>query len=363
VSGAAAGQRLPSLTSLRWFAASAVFLSHADRLFAGTSLSSFFARIAPQGVTGVSFFFILSGFVLAWAYRPGDAAGAFYRRRFARIVPAYVVMCLVALIVPPLTYNPIASLEDLATRVFPLTLLQAWIPSRPWYFGGNSVSWSLSVEVFFYALFPLLIAPLLRLSRRGTIGLLAALVAAGEVVPLLLANTWVIYINPVFRLTEFVIGIALAALLLHGMRLRVPVAAAAALALAAYVAAGMAPDHLMFTAVTLVPFSLLILTAAESDVNGRFAKALHFPWLVRLGQWSFSFYLAHALVVSAFVRVAAGRIEGGPARLVVLLATYAAAIAAAYVLFRFVEHPFERRIRHGGTAMPDTELGTATASA
>ena len=353
--------RLPSLTSLRWFAASVVFLSHASRLFDGTSLAPLFARIAPQGVTGVSFFFILSGFVLTWSHRPGDTPRRFYRRRFARVVPAYVAMCLVALIVPPLTYNPIESLHDLATRVFPLTLLQSWIPSRPWYFGGNSVSWSLSDEVFFYALFPFLVRPLLGLAARSRIALIAGLIAVGELVPLLVHDYWFAAINPVFRLTEFVIGVCLASLLIDGVRLRVPVWAAGAAALGAYVAAGWAPNRIVVAAITLVPFALLILATAEADAAGRAQRVLHAPWLVRLGQWSFSFYLAHALVVSAFVRAADGRIDGAAPRLVVLAATYAAATAAAYALFRLVEHPFERRIRHGGTAVPPAEVASAAA--
>ena len=68
-------KRLDSLTSLRWFAASAVFLRHA-----GVQLG-----LGPQGATGVSFFFILSGFVLSRATSGPPDARAFYRRRAARI--------------------------------------------------------------------------------------------------------------------------------------------------------------------------------------------------------------------------------------------------------------------------------------
>jgi len=149
--------------------------------------------------------------------------------------------------------------------------------------------------------------------------------------------------------------------MIDGVRLRVPVGFAAALALAAYLAAGWVPDRPVLTAITLMPFALLILAAAEADLVGRSARVLHTPALVRLGQWSFSFYLSHALVVSAFVRAAEGRVDGGAARIGVLAAAYAAAIAAAYALFRLVEHPLERRIRHGGTAVPRAEIGSAAA--
>jgi peptidoglycan/LPS O-acetylase OafA/YrhL len=348
--------RMPSLTSLRWFAASAVFLSHAERLFDGTSLSGFFGRVCPQGVTGVSFFFILSGFVLAWSRRPDDTPSAFYRRRFARVVPAYWAMCVVALIVPPLTYNPIESLHDLVTRLAPLTLLQSWIPSRPFYFGGNSVSWSLSDEIFFYAMFPLFVGPIAALRRESLVRLLAVLVAVGLLVPVVVDNFWFVFVNPVFRLLEFAIGVVLCRLLLDGARLPVSMPAAAALAITAYVAAAWAPDRLMLSAVTLVPFALLVFVCAQSDLRGRSAYGLHRPWLVRLGQWSYAFYLTHALVVSAFVRAAEGRIDGSVARVVVMLGAYGTSIVAAYCLYALVEHPLEKRIRHGGTATPRSEL-------
>jgi peptidoglycan/LPS O-acetylase OafA/YrhL len=349
-------RHLPSLTSLRWFAASAVFLSHAERLFSDTSLAPLFATIAPQGATGVSFFFILSGFVLAWSHRAGDTARQFYRRRFARVVPAYWAMCVVALVVPPLTYNPIESMQDLATRVLPITLLQSWVPSAPFYFGGNSVSWSLSDEVFFYALFPLVIGPLVAMSLRARTALLLGLLAVAMLVPLVFDNVWVTFVNPVFRLTEFLIGVCLCGLLVAGVRLRVPLTAAVAIATAAYLIAGLLPERLMLSAATVVPFALLIFAAAQADVAGCGARALHSAVLVRLGQWSYSFYLAHALVVSAFVRAADGRVDGAAGRLVVMLAAYAAAIAAAYALYAVVERPFERRIRRRATAVRRAEV-------
>ena len=82
---------LPRLTSLRWFAALAVFLVHADSLFQWAPL-----RLFRFGASGVTFFFILSGFVLTWSMVPNLSARTFWWRRFARIYPA----CFVALMVP-----------------------------------------------------------------------------------------------------------------------------------------------------------------------------------------------------------------------------------------------------------------------
>lgn len=166
------------------------------------------------------------------------------------------------------------------------------------------MSWSLSDKVFFYALFPFSHPVAAQLALRERLVLLAVLLTVGEVVPMLVQDIWIVFINPPFRLTEFLIGVCLAALVIDGVRPRVPVGFATALALAACLAAGWVPDRRMLSAITLMPFALLILAAAEEDLAGRPARVLHTAALVRLGQWLFSFSLAHALVVSAFVRVA-----------------------------------------------------------
>lgn len=78
---------LPRLTSLRAFAALAVFGFHC-----GTVLNWAVAqRLAGVGYVGVSFFFVLSGFVFAWSIPPGRPARDFYRRRLARVYTMHLV--------------------------------------------------------------------------------------------------------------------------------------------------------------------------------------------------------------------------------------------------------------------------------
>jgi peptidoglycan/LPS O-acetylase OafA/YrhL len=144
------GGHLRRLTSLRWFAALAVFADHAVSSGHGSS------RWFVLGDAGVSFFFVLSGVVLAWSARPGDTARRFWRRRFARIYPATLVSGVAAglLIWAGWVYG---SLRGFAA-VTHLFLIQAWWPSgqNPVY-AYNGVAWSLSCEAFFYLLFPLLL--------------------------------------------------------------------------------------------------------------------------------------------------------------------------------------------------------------
>lgn len=72
--------RLPSLTGMRFPAALLVFLFHvslpAGWLMPGDANSTLFARLVEQaGGVGVTFFFVLSGFVLTWSAREGTRPG------------------------------------------------------------------------------------------------------------------------------------------------------------------------------------------------------------------------------------------------------------------------------------------------
>ena len=163
--------QLPALTSVRFLAAVWVALFHAQvmRVFCGPV---WLQLIGFVGYMGVSFFFVLSGFILVYTYSDRVVGlREFWQMRFARIYPAlffslllmapsFFYVCLrmdVPKIVPEWVW-PAAHLKLSAITV--LTMVQTWIPQNS--LAWHMPTWSLSNEAFFYFLFPFLLPVFLR---------------------------------------------------------------------------------------------------------------------------------------------------------------------------------------------------------
>ncbi|MBH1939020.1 acyltransferase [Streptomyces sp. AV19] len=298
--------RLDSLTGLRWCAAFLVFCYHFAYEQAVSGIPRHVYRLKEltyAGPSAVSFFFILSGFVLAWSARSQDTAGRFWWRRFIRVYPSHVVtfcLAVIMLIWMGRTLQPDVAAGNLG-------LIQAWVPNRrDWWFGYNGVSWSLSCEFLFYFTFPFVIPILRRLKSRG----LWAVVVAGNLCVacypfftgrIVRATGWdakfLLYILPPVRLAEFVVGISLALLVKRGAW-RGP-GLVSSLALCAVTVFGLVhvmPYNFHWAACTVVPFTLTIAAAARADVLGE-PSPFRNPYIVYLGEISFAFYLVHEMVI------------------------------------------------------------------
>ena len=205
--------RLDSLTSLRFFAAVLVVLSHLDFVFDPGAV-----RPGRAGYVGMGFFFLLSDFVLTWSHQPRDTSGAFYRRRFARVYPMHLISLFIGAALV-LTAGPHLDVVQLVTAV---GLLHAWLPVERFIEGANPPSWSLSAEAFFYACFPSLLAVTASRSRRGllaasgaALGWVALGLVIDHVVPRVGAG---LYVFPPYRIAWFFLGIVLCLAVQRGWR-------------------------------------------------------------------------------------------------------------------------------------------------
>lgn len=205
------------LTGLRFIAALYVFIFHIHIRWPLTSQPAL-KNIFDQGAVGMSIFFMLSGFVLAFSYADAKVSTRTYLvNRFARIYPVYLAAALVTLpwIGIPISDGTGASVLKTSAQslllVFANTFaVQAWFPSLfpMWNVGA---SWSISVEMFCYLTLPLALPALVKLPKKRLlltgvtcwlIGSLPGLIGASFPGPL----GTIYYSMPIFRLPEFVLG-------------------------------------------------------------------------------------------------------------------------------------------------------------
>jgi peptidoglycan/LPS O-acetylase OafA/YrhL len=371
--GATAGGRtpvakLPSLTGLRFFAALFVFLYHFAQVlgpypphgpitpFADPHAASDYASaMAGGGFVGVSFFFVLSGFVLTWSARADEPGTAFLRRRVLKIYPTHLVTFAIALMLFASAYTP-ASIS-----VRNALLLHSFSSDPAAFISVNAPSWSLCCELLFYLLFPLII----RVVRRIPVNWLwaaAASMAAGTfgvalVTKYLVTDTprtpfipslsmtqfWAGYYFPPSRLFEFVLGMLLARIVAAGTWPRIPLTASVVLMVGGYVLSLHVPYVFRFEAITLVPIALLICSTAASDARGAWT-----PFRNRVMRWlgdrSFGFYMAQGIVL-LYGRHLVGHnhLYGTPAAVAVLIGFVLANLVAGTLLHVCVERPVMRR--------------------
>lgn len=348
-------ERLDALTGLRWWAACMVFLFHM-RVFA--PLPGPISVVFDEGHLGVTFFFVLSGFVLTWSLRPGVPASTFYWRRFARIWPAHMVALLVAIPVfytlAPVPEGSFLKPFDAGVLLLSVVLLQGWSSNPAIHFSGNPAAWTLTVEALFYALHPWLSRVIVRFAVRGSLLLAGAALAwaFGYRFGLLcFPESWLALVpEPVTRLPEFLLGIALGWALRSGWRPRLhPFAGIGAMAVAV---AGIVSQHALPTLwpiayfrneIFTVAVAIAIVSLAVHRLRGKRSR-FEARWQVRLGEWSFAFYLVHATVIYLALRVI-GYQEPSWSNLWWFALILVIDLLLAWALHDWIERPLEQRMR------------------
>ena len=290
---------IKSLQSWRFIFALMIFLHH----FPVDGVGLFRAG----GSCGVSFFLILSGFVMSAGYaekvgRKEFSYGNYFKKRLTRIYPLHFLCLLVAaaILVAAGTFG----IKDGAIFCINATLMQSWIPLSGVYFSFNAVSWCLSDLLFFYMVFP----PLSRFFNRAGNKETAAMTGAALIlyfivlaaVPEKLSHP-LLYISPAFRLMDFAIGMLLynlyKSLLDSGSRIidslrQLPVSvksiaelipvAVLALCILLYPAV---PEKFAYASYWWVPSCLIILAYA---VNSQIGGGVSLRGFCRTGHWSTS---------------------------------------------------------------------------
>lgn len=341
------------LTSLRLFFALAVFFSHLAFLKNDLKYSGVYDSIFSEGFLGVSFFFILSGFILALNYESKFVEDKvsykdYILGRIARIYPMHVLTMLIAL---PLSYKVFYKYI-----LYHITLTQSFIPDKDFYFSLNAPSWSISDEMFFYCLLPFLILffnknkHILTMMIAGGIVLIFAL---NIYLPASDQHYW-IYVNPFIRLIDFIVGIALYKVYKYFKSLKTPFIRYGnheILSILIFIVFFVFKDKVdlsyRYSIYYFIPMCLIIMCFALSSDNskqGLLSKILSNKLLVKGGEISFSFYLWHLLVIPYFQIVFTKMGLNVPAEIQIILMLFLT-IVISYISFEFVEKYFNTKIK------------------
>lgn len=352
----AGGSAIDQLTSLRFFAALAVMLSHLVFLGQNDSpqVTWLFNNLFYEGYSGVSFFYILSGFIISHAY--GDrlesrqiSQAQYFRLRLVRIVPLHWMVAL------PFVAWLLAKgdMPDPVAVMLNLSLLHAFAPQSALHYSLNGPSWSLSCELFFYAMFPLLVT--LRTRILAILSFAAACMIVGAA-GYWVANEagysataeWLFYVAPPVRLLDFMVGMLLYRGWRNGLFAR-QAGTRAEILLVALIPVLMALVHVInlpmpfrWQLAYLPPMAALILIFAHG--RGAISRALQSPPLILLGEASFALYLTHRPIITLAHQFSEKYLSGGwdvPLAAALLIGCTLFSV----MVFSWVDKPMQRRLR------------------
>ncbi len=349
---------LPALTGVRTLLAVNIMLFHFTPPHMGI-----LRPLIDNSYVFVGFFFLISGFILAYNYgdRPAPLVKRdFWRARFARLYPVYLLSLVLSFLMLRAEWHARSHADFFTGIVLTPLLLQGWSPSLATFW--NTVAWTLSCEAVFYAAFPWLI----RLQWPKTSGRLIALLFAIWGVGLL-PHTLYIVLNPDHLAAQadryssgfwiralkytplaygctFLAGVTLAKLqasLALSKRQRTAVAVASLFALAGFFARVIPHvPYILMHGGLLVP----LFAALTIGLSGQNAIASAFSWrpIVLLGEASYCLFLLHFNFINLV------RHYHLPERLHVVAfdpwISYAAALLLSYTAMLLVERPARKAI-------------------
>lgn len=288
----------------RAIAALLVLLFHVTQLSETKLNEPFCFNLFRFGGAGVDFFFVLSGFIIFWVHRADvghrDRFKSFAVKRLIRIYPLYWIVTLALLPAYFLVSNFGRGHEHHLSTILQSLLL---IPQE----NGPvlTVGWSLCYELFFYAMFGLVILLPLNLSFW-----LIGIWFSGSLFNTVLESVFLVKSHFIvqfifsFHTLEFSFGCLAAYLVFR----RYPYRAFFLLALGGIVffLAGVAQSyHLLQLHPTIaygLPSTLILVGAATLDLKQTASRLPRF--LSYLGDASYSIYLTHYPCLSAALKLA-----------------------------------------------------------
>jgi peptidoglycan/LPS O-acetylase OafA/YrhL len=395
-----AAPQLNALNGMRYFAVFHIFLYHlwsvrfempgpkegamANAYANMDAFPAWLNNLLAHGYLSTSFFFLLSGFILAYLYwspagELSTTPGRFWWQRFTRIYPVHLIALLVTilLMLPRWWFDPSAPPVPLAvaSAVATATLTQAWIP--PLVPIWSWPTWALSAVVFLYLVMPWLMKVLGRLTRPQAMGLLVAMPLISLIPTLVFLQffpdgahgrqNWQIFIGstPLFWVPHFAAGMLMSRIFAISRFEQAwrekpkPWISPGDLALVAVVLICLMPPHdsawrHILRHGALMPLYLLVLYDLALG-RGFIARLFSLPGMGFLGQTSFSIFIWQNLFLGLGVGI--GMAVPGSKSVSFWFAVIGLTLMSMISTY-WIEKPIARRLRR--RSLPPQGMDTAT---
>jgi peptidoglycan/LPS O-acetylase OafA/YrhL len=369
MTGPSVGSRrvnFPNLDGLRFFAFLTVFLHHGfdplAHVMDGTALERPVHVLFRSAWAGVSFFFVLSGFLITYLILTEiETTGtldviSFYIRRVLRIWPLYYAVVIFAIVLYPV----IKGFAGVSTNVE---------YGKAWYYfaflgnfdvihlgadrgaGSTNITWSVAIEEQFYLVWPLLLRVF---SRRLHAYVLCVIVGASFLFRLAHADSsMVLYFHTMAVISDMAIGGLAAYLSINSEQFRRTFRDAKRRWLVAtYVlglilliwgdavfvgSVGIASGRIVFA----LFFAFVVLEQNFSERS--FGKAGNLKMISRLGIYTYGLYLLHPIVITLLqgaLRYVRHEPSTIPGELAFGVVAFVGTIVVGYLSYTYFERPF-----------------------
>jgi len=353
--------QLNQITFTRFIAALSVVFFHYGQTVFPANIHFLFENLTA-GPIAVGYFYVLSGFIMAIAYYQTDKnkqhginKKKYWVARFARIYPVYLLALLLIVAAKFKTLG-----EQWETLPLHLLLLQSWFPSYP--ITLNTPGWSLSVEAFFYLLFPFLLLWIYKSGTKIIIPLCLVLWLATQIILMSALNSDVyapktylhdfIYYNPIMHLSSFIMGILVGthfkqnqstpALKKNTLWLSLSFVLIFLLIWGRPHLEVLLNYKLAYTNGLLAPAFLLFIVLLGKN-KGLISKVFSHAWLILLGEASYSLYILQKPIHGLYDKIITPRLSlSETTHFYIFLITL---IIVSILSYHFLEKPTRKVIR------------------
>ena len=343
------------LTFTRFIAALAIVFFHHHHGIFSTNIN-LIEVLKEKFNLGVSYFFVLSGFVMMLAYgnKPVINAKQYYINRFARIYPLHIFSSILFIVV-----SVLISLNYLDNYHFPtidiiikqLLLIQTWFPLDS--LTMNIVAWSISVELFFYICFPFLLNNFI---QKYSLIAVSVVIICFWVISQTYMNwfylshlvsiyeKFFLMYNPLLHLNQFCIGLLLGKyLVLNHSKLKGKYDIAIIIAVLLTVAMIYCLKN-FFVHNGLIAINFVVIISLISINEGLITKVFRTKIFIYLGEISFAIYLLQTVVFDLSLKIF--KVIHITNAYLVFFTSLMILIIAAYFSYKYIEIPLKNKIRN-----------------